>query len=252
MNTELEKNSAPKIVEIIEENEIEAVALDIDNTLVKTADYYDHAIFELGIDIAEFSLITNSSEQIAKEFVDTVTQIFTERNFKPILIQDLCIQALGRYFKDDVDTKLIQNVQATLFNFYNESPLPYQVTKEFLQTLKVVNVKTVLHSHAQEEWTRMKADLLGSLVDSRIPFLATDMTLEKDPESWLKAVEIVETGIARSMVIGDNFFADILPAIEAGCKNLVWIDRWGKGLPKEYIVPEDINLFVVNDLSELL
>jgi len=94
--------------------------------------------------------------------------------------------------------------------------------------------------------------MINGVVGEEIPYLATDISLKKDYVSWQKAVKMIDTRMQNTLVVGDNFYADILPAIQAGCKNLIWIDRGDIGYPKDYVIPFDVEVTIVNDLSELL
>jgi len=51
---------------------------------------------------------------------------------------------------------------------------------------------------------------------------------------------------------GDSFSSDIIPSIQAGCKHVIWIDRFNKGLDKDYVIPDGVEVIVVNDIGQIL
>ena len=250
MNTELEKDSAPILEDILEK--VDAVALDIDNTLLQTKVYYDSAIELVGLQIAEFVKSNESAITISKRYSEVLRDIFVQSNFKPILIQELCLLAYQECFKKDPTPYIQAMIEDVLFDFYAESPIPYDSTRRFFDIVISKGKKKVLHSHGQEDITKVKVDMIKSVVGEEIPYLATDISLKRDYVSWLKATAMIDTRMQNTLVVGDNFYADILPAIQAGCKNLIWIDRGDIGYPKDYVIPFDVEVTVVNDLSELL
>ncbi len=250
MNTELEKDSAPKLEDILEK--VDAVALDVDNTLLQTKVYYDSAVELVGLQIAEFVKSNESAITISKRYSEVLRDIFVQSNFKPILIQELCVLAYKECFKKEATPFIKNMINDVLLDFYTESPVPYDSTKRFLDTVISKGKKKILHSHGQEDITRVKVNMINSLVGEDIPYLATDISLKKDYVSWLKAVAMIGSRMRNTLVVGDNFYADILPAIQAGCKKLIWIDRGDIGYPEDYQIPFDVEVIVVNDLCELL
>ncbi|MHC1716827.1 MAG: HAD family hydrolase [Candidatus Dojkabacteria bacterium] len=250
MNTEFEKDSAPKLETILES--VEAVAFDIDNTLLKTEIYHDTAVELVGLEIAECIESSETSYSITKRFREAVHEIFVGNNRHPLVLQELCALAYEKCFKREATSEIRERIENVLYDFYINSPLPYDSTREVLEMIQSSGKKKMLHSHGQEEVTRVKVEALRDLIGEDIQYLATDITLKKDSESWKKAVSMIGVNIEDTLVIGDNFYADILPAIQAGCKYLIWIKRREETLPEDFLWPLDIQITVVKDLSELL
>jgi FMN phosphatase YigB (HAD superfamily) len=139
-----------------------------------------------------------------------------------------------------------------LRNFYNISPDLYRDTITVLEELRRCNKTIGLHSHAQKSWTKIKAEDLGEKLGERVPYFTTDLSKKKDKEQWIKSCEIIDTPIENILVIGDSFSSDIIPSIEAGCKHLIWIDKYNNGLPKDFVVSKDVELITVNDIGYIL
>ena len=252
MYTEFEKDSAPSLENFLRERNLDTVAFDIDNTLLATHEYYRQALYEIGMDVAERNTTSRRAEDIATEFIQIVLDEYKRGNYRPILMDEQCESALRRHFGDSLDPNLLQIVNDLLEDFYTTSPQIYEATPHVLQVIKSLGAEIVLHSHAQEEWTRIKAEDLSFAVGFTLPYLATDITEEKDSSSWLRALQLIDRDISKTLVIGDSFTSDILPAIHAGCKHLVWIDYYGTGIPQNVEIPSDVEIVVVKNIQEIL
>ena len=55
-STELEKDSAPPLIELLEQRGIETVAFDIDNTVLDTDLLFHKTLYSLGLDIPAYFL----------------------------------------------------------------------------------------------------------------------------------------------------------------------------------------------------
>jgi len=113
--------------------------------------------------------------------------------------------------------------------------------------------KVVFNSHAQDDWTQIKIQYIASQIGQvdTLPYVSVPITEDKNTESWLQAYSKVDTKPENTLTVGDNFTADIIPAIEAGCKSVVWINPRGYELPEDFILPEDIDLFIVENIEQL-
>ena len=89
-------------------------------------------------------------------------------------------------------------------------------------------------------------------IGAEIPFNAVDISKRKDAQTWIRSVDKIGKSIETTLVIGDSLVADILPAIEAGCKNLVWIKGDLKKLPFEITDNPDIHIWCVDSVKDLL
>jgi FMN phosphatase YigB (HAD superfamily) len=241
------------LIKYLDSKSIEAVVFDIDNTLLQTFAYYDYHTKALSKKLHPVV----ASEIGINEFVEIIDQIlsdsYTSRKWaQPILVDFWYIDALSEYLEGAITQELKDEVEEYFKDFYNVVPVPYDTTPNVLKTVIDSNRKIALHSHAQEDWTRMKAEYLSEIVDYDIPYLATPIDVHKDKESWLKAFNLIDSKAKDTLVIGDSFVSDILPSIEAGSRCLTWMDRYSRGLPTDYKSKEDIELKVVNKLEDIL
>jgi FMN phosphatase YigB (HAD superfamily) len=232
----------------LDRNNIEAVAFDIDNTLLVTTPYYDSETEKLTIQIAK--KLNKDPKVFSKNLNNSLynTSLW-EKSQLPILIDDWYIQGLSHYFNGSIPSDLEVMVREFFKDFYNYVPKPHQKAIETLEEFLDTGIKIVLHSHAEEEWTAMKANMISGLVGHQLAFLSTPMTQPKDKDSWIKAFDIVNSKPERGLVVGDNWFSDIEPSIEAGSKHLVWIDRHNQ---KQELDKYDVDIYVIKEIGEML
>jgi FMN phosphatase YigB (HAD superfamily) len=257
----IEKDSTSAFVEYLEQENIEYVIFDLDGTLLKTDEHFDDLKDRLGIDLAAHFESINPHyflcDEVARQLGNQMTQIYYENNRQPVLIDEQYSQALVRYFEyigqEQLTDQMKEIIKEYAHECYSNSPKEYEGVVELLTTIITSGRGVLLHSHAQEDWTGIKANYLSRLVKlGEIDYLATPITKKKDLESWNQAISMTGRKAESVMVIGDNFEADILPAIQVGCKNVVWINRKERSLPEEFELPKGVNLSIVEDISEVM
>jgi FMN phosphatase YigB (HAD superfamily) len=244
--------NSKKLKEFLDSRNIEGVVFDVDNTLLATGQYYTKSTRELGIQIAPMIDNSREPEEISKEIEEVLYSEYIRNGRKPELIDNRYISAIRKYWGRNVPKEIELNVIDFYKDFYLKSPTPFEYSADVLKAFLDLDKSVVLHSHAQEEWTKIKVDLLEELVGEDLPYLSTAIYDEKDKESWLKAFELTKSKPENTLVVGDNFEADILPAIDAGCKYLVWLDTHSVGLEEEYTTPEGVEIVVINKIEDIL
>jgi FMN phosphatase YigB (HAD superfamily) len=162
------------------------------------------------------------------------------------------LDGLKIFLEKDISADLEKQVKQYFKDFYTVVPTPYQSVPNILKTFLSCNVKIILHSHAQEDWTKLKTEYLSKLVDYELKYFATPITEDKNKDSWLKAFKVINSKPENTLVVGDNFYADILPSIEAGSKYLTWIDRHEQGLEDKSLSKDDVELIRIKDIGEIL
>ena len=122
----------------------------------------------------------------------------------------------------------------------------------FLRLIYRIGLPFVFNSNAQYGWTKTKIDVFEEEIGAEIPFNAVDISKRKDAQTWIRSVDKIGKSIETTLVIGDSLVADILPAIEAGCKNLVWIKGDLEKLSFEITDNPDIHIWCVDSIKDLL
>lgn len=247
MQIELENDSAPSLKDFVERNDIHGVGFDLDSTLIDTHYYYDEGLFSIGMTVAEKLQINIPNEEIATEIVRIAKEIYSENN-KPMLITELCYQAICKYKSEEFAMGMRELVNDTLEYFYLHTPEPYLKTKDVLEIIHSLGLPIIIHSHAQPDWTGMKIQRLKEETGLSLRYLATDINGEKDLESWRRAVALIGLDISEVLIVGDNLKSDIIPALEAGCKHVVWLNHFGRELPEEL----KGSVYVITKIEDLL
>lgn len=254
MNIELENNSAPLLEKFFKDRpDIEGVIVDLDNTLFLTDEYFEEAIFCIGMDIAEHLDIYKPSELIAQELNNKVGEIYKRNKYHPRLINEECAEALMEYLNIEKIPENMQNIlDYWLKDFYLKSPELNKNAVIVLNEVRECDKRIGSHSHAPNKWTAIKADVVSEELGEDFPYFATDINMKKDMYQWLEACKSFGFSIENTMVIGDSFSSDIIPSIQAGCKHVIWIDRYNKGLDKDYVIPGGVEVIVVNNIGQIV
>jgi FMN phosphatase YigB (HAD superfamily) len=253
------EHSAP-FLEYLQQREIKAVAFDIDNTVLDTARQFHEIQYALGLEMADelpVGIQAHFYEEISRQIENEVYAAYYRNKRKPVLIGEQYEQAVLTYLKyldlGEVTEKMRQIIMYYQDIHYKSSPRVYSFTKEILELILSSGREIVFNSHAQDDWTQIKIQYIASLIEERdtFPYVAVPIDENKDTESWLEAYSKVETEPQNTLTVGDNFNADIIPAIVAGCKSVVWINPRGYELPEDFILPEDVDLFIIENIREL-
>ncbi len=256
---EFEKNSAP-LLEYLQQRNIQAVAFDIDNTILNTREQFHKTLYALGLEIpGEFPVEISPCywEEISRQIENEVYAVYYRNKREPVLIGKQYEIALTNYLNElnlgDITDGMRERIISYQEEHYKTSPKAYSATKEILELILSSGREVVFNSHAQEDWTEIKIQYIASLIDGvdTFPYIAVPITASKDAKSWSEAYSKVNTRPENTLTVGDNFNADIIPAIQAGCKSVVWINVGGYELPKDFILPEDVHLLVIENIEEL-
>lgn len=242
-------NSNTNLKKYLNKRKITGVVFDIDNTLLATSDYYRKQVKQLSLKLSH--QLNRDSNETVKGINESIKKVFFKNNRKPTLIHKIYLAGLKIFLKKDVPHDLKKQITEFFSDFYTVVPTPYKATEDILRSFIDTNVNIILHSHAQEDWTKVKTDYLSNLVNHELKYFATPITEDKNKDSWLKAFKLINSKPGNTLVIGDNFYADILPSIKAGSKYLIWIDRYAEGLDDKEL-SDDIELLVIEDIGEIL
>lgn len=256
---EFEKNSAP-LLEYFQQRNIDAVAFDIDNTVLDTQGQFHETLYALGLEISQelpADIVPYTYEEISRQLENEVYAVYYKNRRRPVMIGTQFEQVLVDYLKHlslgGVTEKMKERIRFYEQRHYTNPPKVYSSTPEILELVLSSGRKVVFNSHAQDDWTQIKIQYIASQINQvdTFPYVSVPITEDKNAESWLQAYSKVDTKPENTLTVGDNFTADIIPAIEAGCKSVVWINPREYELPEDFILPEDIDLFIVENIEQL-
>jgi FMN phosphatase YigB (HAD superfamily) len=257
---ERDKTPAPPLIEVFRERNIKTVALDIDGTVLDTPSHFRNILLRLGLEVTNNCLPDIDdlpSKQVALGIEKEVYEIYYANKKHPVLIGKQYTQALNAYHMSESGFQVTDKMKELINRYqeicYGTSPEAYEGTKKLLQMMLAWDIDIVFNSHAQDSWTGAKVCYMQDLARSQQPFsyVTTPLNKKKGVESWLEACRKANTDPENTLGVGDNFDADIIPAIAAGYKNVVWINSRGDKIPKSFELDKDTHLYVIPHISKL-
>ncbi|HBB64719.1 hypothetical protein A3K02_01985 [candidate division WS6 bacterium RIFOXYD1_FULL_33_8] len=233
---EIESESLLQPKKFFLENNIHSVLFDMDSTLVDTSKYFKDEMVAASLLAVRAIPIKKSKYgqlQIAKEMYSHSVEIHRTLGY-PLLVDVSTKLGIDKYIElNKIEFKEKKWVYEMIYDFfkdfYNVSPNIFPGTVEILHRINETGTPIGIYSHAQNEWTQKKVENIKSKyfekyeTDIELPYFTTSLENQKDSEGWKQASQYLSFNLENTLVVGDNFKADILPAINAGCKNLIHI-----------------------------
>lgn len=227
-----------RITEYFDRESIEYAVFDLDDTLVDTHGYFRNSIEGAGY---LFLRMINSQGDMyldANSIFNHAVNIHKESD-TPIEVTDITLRAIERYKKEnpklELPTKSNFSIEELILkyqeDFYHKSPEIFPDTPDVLYQIYKTGRPILIHTNAQVEWTNVKISRILSEIESMynviIPIRShcTPINRKKDLLAWLEAEKSLGFNFQNSIIFGDSLSTDIYPTIEAGCKNIVHIDR---------------------------
>ena len=245
--------SAPLLEKIAKEHEIKGLLIDLDNTVLHTSKYYVETEKSLSFDLAEKFQSSISSEDFASTMSNIMRRQYLERNGKPILVTDRYMYALEEYLGFDQAQGYRDFVYDYLKDFCEVSPEIIDGALDVSRKIMELELPYVYTSNAQESWTLVKVKgFEEELGVEDIKYNAIDIDKVKNENDWAQSTEIIEVPIENSLIIGDSLDADILAGVKAGCRNFVWIGGNLEKLPLEIREDNNIHIWCVASIKDLL
>ncbi len=257
MEKENTEERTERVSHYCEKNCIDDIVFDLDGTLVDTDSYFKEEIVT-GSNLISWQLNTYGYK-LGEEVYSNAVKIHKEKE-NPTLVDVITLSALERYVTEnsleEIYTKRKEGIEVFIKryfkDFYKKSPELFLNTLEVINTFSNINRRISTHSIAQSDWTEIKVKEIkkqylckyGSEID--IPFYTTDINSKKDEVAWRYSQRNLRFDFVKSLIVGDDYYADILPSYNLGCRNLVYINRGGY-IPTD--IPEDI--VVVKDIGDI-
>ena len=255
MNLEQELKPPQSLEKALEDRGIRGLLFDLDNTVFETDTYYitkkDKAYLEVA---TKFPYKNLSPIETAQKVSDEVHRKFLERNCKPLPVIVEYEEGLKDFYGSGFNEGMSEILNTHFKDFYNNSPEIYpEAIPLFDFFFRYQNISFfAANTLADIEWTQIKIDRMKKefgLTD--LPFFTTDIDKPKDWKIPVKEALSRGLDLQELLVIGDSLDSDILPAISSGVKHLIWIDRRGKFSQLENLSFEDLDLQVVNSISDI-
>ena len=238
MEQEYKLIETEKVTEYFDREGIEYAVFDLDDTLVDTHTYFKNSIEGAGYLFLRMSNFQGDMYLDANSIFNHAVNIHKESD-TPIEVTEITLRAIERYKKGNPKLKLPSENNFSIEelitkyqeDFYNESPEIFPDIPDFLYQIYKTGRPILIHTNAQEGWTGIKRNAILSEIERNyneiipIQYHCTPINRRKNLLAWLEAEESLQFNFRNSIIFGDNLCTDIYPAIEAGCKNVVHIDR---------------------------
>ncbi|MCD4756124.1 HAD family hydrolase [bacterium] len=253
-----------EIKEFFEENSIEGIVFDLDSTLTDTKSWllflykkfsiristYINKKYRLSINTEDFTQAYYQSEFIEYKMgnVNFVTR------FPSSISRTLSSLKLNNLDEKDIVNKFTEQIK----EIYTLSADPFDGTLELLHTL-LAFTKVAICTHSGEDWTKIKMNSLKSKYKElygNIPDIYSyyvDINKPKNTSEWIKAANTTNSTPEKLIAVGDNFDADILPAVEAGYKYIIWLSLYNDDKEQDIkkLKSQGVNIAVIKHIKEL-
>lgn len=210
-----------KLTSWLEDAGIGVVLFDLDDTLLET-----HSIFDRQIDAFIALAVSRLPEyqfgsllEMLREINNRAFRIYgvNPNRWETVVVQmgERCGERAKEVFNDGL---------TTLMEIYQIVPPVFPGALEILNLFNQTGVNMGLVTHANQKWTDFKLDNTGLR-----PFfqhiLVVDENRHKGSNDWVSAVSLFGKEPRQGMVLGDNLRGDVIAAVEAGFRKVVWIDE---------------------------
>lgn len=212
-----------RVAEALRRRNIRGAFFDLDDTLIVTGKTFGHYIAVYSQALAELFSATSTAdalkgnpEYIYSFFIDTLKGLQKVFHVNQALLHESArITALHlglEYYSPEVQTLVAHLMQV----YEGHMASPSQGAHQTLRILRQAGVDPILVTHAAPVSTRKKLRVAGLGVAEFAHIFCIDDLGVKGPDEW--GYSLQQAGIApqNAMVIGDNWKADIFPALEIG------------------------------------
>lgn len=206
---------------------IKKVAVDFDNTLIKTYKGFHHAYTEacgmiiFGEDWNPNSHYSQAYQIQATEFQPITLALRHEFDIgMSILIYSLNIFA--RLKGIDINSPQVQRAHNRIIQLYNEDTFEvFPGAIELIDTLNVTGVDVIQATHADHDWNLRKivASGFSGKFKSKMIFSITDVKSQQ----WPQKLRTYGINSCELLVIGDNLQADLMVPMQMGATG-IWVN----------------------------
>lgn len=217
--------------ESLKKLEIEAVLLDLDDTLIYTSEIFVKCMEAYSGQVSrETGLEMNGVLTALKKINDDgyVKWGVSPEHWGMNLLE------MGLLFPNNKES-IMRNLPI-LMSIYEVEPRMREGAKTTLEVLRDSEVKLGLVTHANEKWTKFKLDVLG-LWDYFDVVVIVDEKDHKKGSDWKKAMDEMQIEAGKCLVVGDNLEGDVLAGNSVGARTM-WIPSpWS--LYRVGVLPEE-------------
>ncbi|MFH1561028.1 MAG: HAD family hydrolase [Patescibacteria group bacterium] len=212
--------SVEKLKQALDVLGIENLVWDLDGTLLDTRAVFVNAVVDASGILA--SKLDLPAEKIVELFEETIWFLRPEMGVNPaimLLAFDILVKRVGLR-NDDYQVALGRKRVADIHS--KDVPCLFPDTLETIDLFNSLDRNTFLMTHAEEDWTWLKLSQTGLVGKfKKVVCFSVD-----NPKSlqWVQNFSSLKLNPDETLVIGDNFLADIAPVLTLGARAIL-IDR---------------------------
>lgn len=203
-----------QMTEVLRRRGVRGAFFDLDDTLIVTGKIFEKYIFAYSEGLS--ARCDKDARYIFDFFIHSLRGLKKVFNVNPALLMESArITALHvgvPYYSPE-----LQALTASLMEVYQgHGAQPTEGTHRTLELLRKAGIDRVLVTHASEENTYKKLKAAGINPRDFAHIFCIDDLGMKGPEEWAYSLQQASHQPQEVLVVGDNWLADILPALEIG------------------------------------
>lgn len=220
------------VIDTLDRWHIDTVCFDLDSTLVDTTKVFKNGVNDAcGILFYGDAWARKSHEtdivDIVNQYRNTVfdqiiLKLRPEFGINPVIGQvviDICAKLSGI----DVSDPRVEAAKERIREIYTRDIPPiFPGAKETVDLINATGRRTVLMTHAEDEWTRRK--LHGNGLDGKFADVICFSIDRPKSEQYISSLATHAINPTRMMMVGDNFWADVWPVARLEGR-AVWVSN---------------------------
>lgn len=221
---------------------IEAVLFDLDDTLIFTAELFSRYM-------EEYVDVVSKRIGVEKSLLLKALQDINDEEYKTMGVNPKrwasVAERLAKQFIGG-EKEILDNLDI-LMKIYSDEPRLRNGVRGMLEVLKGLDMKMVLVTHANVDWTNFKLESL-QLWDYFDTVVIVDENGHKNSLDWRKGMDSICVLPEKCLVVGDSLGGDIRPGDDLGARTMWMPSPWS--VYRQGEVPE--KTVIIDEIADLL
>lgn len=199
---------------------ITRAVFDMDGTMVKTDEHFTDGMRVYCEYLDRENEKKNNTEEMGLFSLfggDLLKSLRDEFHVHPALL-DVSARILAKMC--EVEGPGLEKEMDKLMMIYETVPEVYPGAANEVRLIRNAGMDTAVMTQAAEIWNGMKKKYFIGLFRD---YICTPTDKPKDFEAWMVGMEKINARPAETMIVGDSWEGDILPALEMGAGVVVWV-----------------------------
>ena len=234
---------------------VKAVVFDVDNTLIDTTGMFVEML-------GRFRSVLNDvyGDEKGEEVYDELYKELHGGKYSHTVDYHYISDDFGEHLqeRDGISDEQRKSIEGCLVSIYDIVPPNLDFAPKVLDLIYEKGLTIAFWTHSGAEWADLKVK--GLLKDSKVPFddvfvFSIALSDHKDFGSLNYAIQTLDLHPEEVVVVGDNIISDIMSAVNAGVKDVVW---YKNGTPRGVNandvaekIDDSVDMRVITDLDQL-